>query len=200
MARALYILGLLFVGGALIAVLSAETAWMPIPDVKAELVKIGLQVFIFGLLGGGVKLLLDRQAELRDFRRQMLERLGKAHKEVYRIRRLLGINAEDTPKLIGELMDARQDLGAAYHLARIWGFARSLTQIQRETEGMRAYLEAVIVGALAADDAPERTAYISFLDWRGGSGAYDAEFKERYVRAKQLVDPNFQVEADRGRH
>jgi hypothetical protein len=197
MAGAFYCFGLLLVGGALVAVQSLDTPWMPFSVMKAELVKIGLQVVVFGLLGGAVKLLLDKQTEFRTFRADMLERLGRVHKEVYRIRRLLGINAADHSKLLGELMNARQELGAASHLARIWGFGSKLKQIQRETEDMRTYLERVIVGALTADDAPKRAVYIDFLDWRGGSGTYNKEFKEHYLKAKKLVDPSFRVEADR---
>jgi hypothetical protein len=199
MAGVLYCLGLLIVSGALAWALSTGSTGMTPNEVKAEVVKIGLQVVVFGLAGGGVKLLLDRQGELRAFRTDMLDRLGTAHKDVYRIRRLLGLNPDDTAELLGELMDARQDLGAAYHTARIGGFSRRIVQVRAETDGMRAYLEGVIVGALAADDTPERAAYTAFLDWRRGSEAYDTEFKHRYFRAKGLIDPSFRTAAGTGR-
>jgi hypothetical protein len=191
MAALFYCLGLLLVGGALVGVLSGDAPWMDSMEVRQEIVKIGLQVIVFGVVGGGVKLLLDRRAEYRAFRTDMLERLGKAHRDVYRIRRLLGVTGTDTASLLGELMNARQDLGAAYHFARSWGFRRKLAQIRRETDCMRSYLKRVIEGALARDDAPERIVYTDFLDWRVEHSAYNSEFKKHYSDAKQLIDPSF---------
>jgi hypothetical protein len=193
----IYCVGLLAIGGALWVALTVTPPWMSADDVHAELVKVALQVVVFGLAGGGVKLLLDRQTEYRKFRADLLDRLGRAHKEVYRVRRLLPTgNPEEDRRLLGELMDARQDLGAAYHAARIWGLGSKVKDIQRETEAMREYLESVISGALAAEDAPSRGAYVAFLGWRT-PGEYESRFKASYTKAKKLVDPRFRPSNER---
>jgi hypothetical protein len=184
--------GLVLIGGALAFVLGSTPPWMMPATLKEELVKLGLQVVVVGLAGGGVKLLLDRQQEHRKFRSDMLERLGRAHKDVYRIRRLLPKSDDkETLALIGELMNVRQDLGFVYHVVRVWGLDESIQKIQTEIEAMRKYLETVTAGALSPPEAPEHAAYKDFLDWQKDEGRYQEEFKARYRKAKQLVDPSF---------
>ena len=163
--------------------------------VREELVKVAIQVLVFGIVGGGVKLLLERRAAHRRFQADMLDRLGRAHKEVYRIRRLLPNSDAATARvLLGQLMDARQDLGAAYHAARIWGLGPQILEVQNHTEAMRAYLEAIVSSALAAADSPERGRYVEFVDWPT-VGSYERDFKARYLLAKKLVDPAFRPTA-----
>ena len=188
----LYLLGLTVVGLALIAALRADPAWMEPKELKAELVKLGLQVWVIGLAGGALKWLLDRQAEHRAFRENMLERLGDAHREVYRVRRLLSADSANRLTLLGELMNARQALGSAYHVGRIKGLDPKWVQVQTETEAMRDYLEEVINGGLASEDSEQRRKYLDFLRWRDEGSGYEIEFKKRYTDAKQLIDPSFE--------
>lgn len=193
MIGAIYCVGLLALGGALAFVLGlSHPPWLAHAAVKEELVKVAIQVIVFGLAGGGVKVLLDRKAEQRWFRSDMLERLGNAHRSVYRVRRLLPLSRpEEFPQLLGELMDARQGLGATYHAARVWGLGARVKDIQRETEAMRKYLEDVICGALASHGAPERAAYEAFLNWRVAD-SYEHAFKKRYLAAKKMIDASFE--------
>jgi hypothetical protein len=187
----IYALGLVAVGGALAIILRATPPWMLAGDVKEEAVKIGLQVFVFGLAGGGVKLLLDRQTEHRKFRAEMLDRLGQAHKRIFRVRRLLPVSsAESVHELLGELMDARQDLGATNHAVRVGGLGARIEEIQQETKTMRDYLDEVIRGALAEEGSAERGVYTAFLSWNT-QGPYEERFKKSYLNAKKLVDPSF---------
>jgi hypothetical protein len=164
--------------------------WAPDAEIKSQLFEIGLQVLIFGILGGSVKLLLDHQNDLEEFREDMLDRLGRAHREVYRIRRLLPTASEEARReLLGELMDARQDLGDTYHAARGWGLNRKLDETRAHINAMRAYLEDVIEGALEPSDAPKRAAYEAFIDFRNAAPAYEQGFKASYEAAKAIVDP-----------
>jgi hypothetical protein len=196
MIGVIYVVALVVVGGALGIVLTGATPWMGGTEVKAEVVKVAIQVVVFGLAGGAVKLLLDRQAEARRFRVDVLERIGRAHKDVYRVRRLLAAAPPDAAReLLGELMNARQELGAAYHLMRVWGLGGKVADVQQETEAMRSYLEEVIIGASASDGTPERGAYTAFLAWRQ-PGPYEDRFKAPYKRAKGLVDPNFRPDEE----
>ena len=193
----LYCGGLLLLGGALSLVLAGQYPWLSGTDVREELVKVGIQVFVFGLAGGGVKLLLDRQTEERRFRSEILERLGRAHKDVYRIRRLLPTSGDEERRaLLRELMDARQDLGATSHALRIGDIGAKLEAIQRETRAMRAYLKKVIHGAFAPPDSPERQPFTDFLNWQVEECPYKTEFKKPYLRAKLLVDPSFREDLD----
>jgi hypothetical protein len=106
---------------------------------------------------------------------------------------LLQAGAGDKEKdLLGELMDVRQDLGSAYHAVRIWGLGSRIKQIQEENDGMRKYLETVIDGALAGPNTKSHEAYLAFLRWQH-EGAYETDFKARYLRAKTLVDPSFRL-------
>jgi hypothetical protein len=191
MTRTLYFGGLLAVGLALWWMASHQ--WMGVSTSKEELFKVGIQVFVFGLAGGGLKLLLDHQSEQRAFRAAMLERLGQAHKSVYRIRRVIAASAssEDHSRLLGELMDVRQDLGTVYHVVRVWRLGRKVAALQRHTNQMRQYLEAVIESALTPAGDPRRLAFDEFLNWREPGGAYQTRFKVPYVSAKKIVDSSF---------
>jgi hypothetical protein len=190
-AGLIYFGGLVVTGVVLAIVLWGDSPWMMPGAFKEELVKAGIQVVVFGLAGGGVKLLLDRQQENRKFRSDMLERLGRAHKDVYRIRRLLPLSdSKETLAILGELMNVRQDLASVYHVARGWGLGSSLQSIQSQIEAMRAYLEAVTAGATSPPDSPEYAVYKDFLDWRREDGRYQSEFKARYKKAKLLLDPS----------
>ena len=199
MTSRVYLSGLVLVAAGLSYAWVA--GWAPDTEVKSQLFEIGLQVLIFGILGGGVKLLLDRQNDLEEFRDDMLDRLGRAHREVYRIRRLLPTATEEQRReLLGELMDARQDLGATYHAARAWGVTKKLEEVRAHINAMRAYLEDVIEGALEAPNAAnnrKRAAYEAFIDFRNAARAYDKGFKASYDKAKRIVDPS-SVRSDRG--
>jgi len=85
-AEIAYLAGVLSVGVGLW--LAQRAQWMKQESLKEEAFKLGLQVLVVGLLGGAVKLLLDQQEQQRNFRTEMLERLGRAHQIVYRVRRL----------------------------------------------------------------------------------------------------------------
>lgn len=189
--KALYWAGLLVVGGALCLMVS--DAWIAETSFKEELVKTGLQVLVFGIAGGGVTWLVDRQRQQRELRADLLARLGQAHKDVYRVRRLLTLAADsaERAKLLGELMDARQDLGGASHSARVWDLGGRRIEVQKTMQGMRDYLKTVIDGALASDDHPDKAVYVDFLAREGECKTYLASFKNPYLRAKQLVDPTF---------
>jgi hypothetical protein len=185
----LYCGGLLLLGGALYLVLAGQYPWLSGTEVREELVKVGIQVFVFGLAGGGVKLLLDRQAEERKFRSDILERLGRAHQDVYRVRRLLpSASPEEKRALLRELMDARQELGATSHVLRLGKLGAEVEKVRAEMDAMRDYLEVVIQGALAPEGTPD---YSAFLEWQVEDGPYQARFKDPYFRVKELVDPSF---------
>jgi hypothetical protein len=189
MTSRVYLSGLVLVAAAL--GYGWHAGWAPDTEIKEQLFEIGLQVLVFGILGGGVKLLLDHQDDLEEFRSEMLERLGRAHREVYRIRRLLpSATEEGRRKLLGELMDARQDLGDTYHAVRSWGLGKKIDGVCTHINAMRAYLEEVIEGALEPTDPAKRTAYEGFIDFRNGGTAYEKGFKESYVAAKAIVDPS----------
>jgi hypothetical protein len=188
----LYGAGLVLVGGALLLVLGGSYPWLSGAEVRQELVKVGIQVFVFGLAGGGVKLLLDRQAEEKAFRSDILERLGRAHKEVYRVRRLLpSADSSEKRTLLRELMDARPELGATTHVLRN-GNLDTAVEIRKLMNAMRDYLEEVIEGALTPDATPE---YAAFLNWQAKEGSYQTRFKQPYLRVKELVDPSFRSRA-----
>ena len=162
------------------------------PAFLDQLVKVGLQVLVFDLAGGFVKFLIDRAAELRNFRSEILRRLGNAHRTVYRVRRLLeGVDKDKRGQLLGELMDARQDLGSVYHDVRVTRLLepRARKEVRNKIKSMREYLEDVIEAAII-DDAAKQNAYTEFVDFRG-SRRYEEEFKDRYFSAKELVDPRF---------
>src|SRR5262245_31583412 len=109
-----YSVSLVIIVAALVFVMTVPSPWMTHADFKKELVQVGIQVVAFGLVGGGIKLLIDRQQKYREFRADMLDRLGSAHRDVYRIRRLLQVSEQkETPALLGELMNVRQNLGSA---------------------------------------------------------------------------------------
>jgi hypothetical protein len=188
MTSRVYLSGLVLVAAGLTYAWVA--GWAPDTEIKSQLFEIGLQVLIFGILGGGVKLLLDHQNDLEEFRDDMLDRLGRAHREVYRIRRLLPTATEEARReLLGELMDARQDLGDTYHAARAWGLNKKLDETRAHINAMRAYLEEVIEGALEPAEPSKRAAYEAFIDFRNGGTAYEQGFKASYVAAKAIVDP-----------
>jgi hypothetical protein len=188
MTSRVYLSGLVLVAAALISAWLA--GWAPDTEIKSQLFEIGLQVLVFGILGGGVKLLLDHQNDLEEFRSEMLERLGRAHREVYRIRRLLPTASDDARRaLLGELMDARQDLGDTYHAARGWGLNKKLDETRAHINAMRDYLEEVIEGALEPAEPSKRAAYEAFIDFRNSVPAYENGFKASYVSAKAVVDP-----------
>lgn len=190
MDRLLYSVGLGALLCGLVIVLNVQTPWMSGAAVREELTKVAIQVLVFGMAGGGVKLLIDRQAERRRFRADMLERLGQAHKVVYRARRLLANCAPETSReLLGELMDARQELGATTHVIRASRSGGDSDAVRDAIAAMRGYLEAVITGALAAPDSPDRAAYAAFIDWQSETGSYNEVFKKLYEKAKELIDP-----------
>lgn len=198
MAKFFYCAGLLLVAGTLWWAVG-RPGWMPRETFRDELVKTGLQALVFGLAGGGVKVLLDWQARRRDFRAEILGRLGRAHKDVYRVRRLLASTPDgaERAKLLGEMMDARQDLCATNHTVGVRGLGSVATQVKDATTLMRTYLEDVIEGALAPDGDQRREKYVAFLD-RGRSD-YLQGFKKPYELAKRLVDPTFKVTIVGGR-
>lgn len=185
MDRWLYPVGLVALVVALSIVLTGQDPWLTCSATREELAKVGIQVVVFGLAGGGVKLLLDRQRETRQFRSDMLERLGQAHKVMYRVRRLLpGSDPDTVRELLGELMDARQDLGATTHVMR-----GRIEEVPLKIEAMRRYIEDVTKSALANDGSPEsKAAYAEFIDWRT-EGSYEVVFKQSYREAKRLIDP-----------
>lgn len=197
MDRFLYLVGLGALLCVLLIVLTGQNPWMDEGAVRQELVKTGIQVLVFGLAGGGVKLLLDRQAERRRFRSDMLERLGQAHKIVYRARRLLPTcDPETARELLGELMDARQELGATTHVIRTHRFGGESKEVRRRIAEMRKYLEAAVVGALAAPNSQERKAYTEFINWQQETGSYTDVFKTHYKEAKYLIDPDLRNQDD----
>jgi hypothetical protein len=194
MDRWLYVVGLVVLVVALTIVLTLPDPWLSGRVVREELAKVGIQVVVFGLAGGGVKLLLDRQAEDRKFRADLLERLGQAHKVVYRVRRLLpGSDAVKARELLGELMDVRQDLGATTHVMR-----GKIANVSQAIDAMREYIEAVVQAALAADDSSGRGPYAEFIDWKT-LGAYETGFKMHYRNAKRLIDPKSSQQGAAGR-
>lgn len=191
MTKLLYCAGLV---GLTIALWLAVSRghWMDLAVLKSELVTIGLQALVFGLAGGGIKLLLDQATAQRKFRSEVLERLGQAHKQVYRVRRLLKVSSEaEQRRLLGELMDARQELGSVYHDVRLWLKPRNQESIQGHLQGIRDYIEKVVEGALAPDrDTSKKAVYEEFLRF-GEPGRYDTDFKSRYLQAKTLADTSF---------
>lgn len=175
----------------LLSWLVALEAWMSLGKLREAAVTLGLQVLVVGLVGGGIKWRLDQAAALRDFRMDVLRRLGQAHKTVYRVRRLLPRGGEAAPpELLGDLMDARQELGGLYHEVRPWVTLEDRKTIQRLLQEMRSYLEDVVVGGLVPSQRARRSIYEKFLDFRDPEG-YETEFKERYWKIKKLADPAF---------
>jgi len=172
--------------------LAVAHEWMAVSQFKLKLVEVGIQVFVFGVAGGLVKLLLDSAAELRNFRSDVLSRLGQSHRTVYRVRRLLRIASDDEyGQLVGELMDARQDLGGIGHDIRITGMLeRKRVEIQTEINSMRSYLEELIDQAVTASGA-ERCAFAESLVSSEGKLEYEKRYKERFIRAKELTDRSF---------
>ncbi len=196
--------------------------WMAEGDLRERLVTLGLQVLVFGLAGGGVKLLLDEAAARREFRTDVLRSLGQAHKQVYRVRRLLervekaldeARKCESTPvnravdrrastadqaleaektQLLGELMDVRADLGGVRHEVRPWTKRSERVRVQQKVEGMRDYLEEVVRAADAAADDKNKKLYTEFLETSPNSASYLARFKRPYQEVKKLVDPKFE--------
>lgn len=165
--------------------------WMPVPTFKAELVKVSLQVLVFGIAAGLVKYVLDRAAEVRNFRSEVLRRLGDAHRSVYRIRRVLkAAGSQEHNRLLGELMDARQDLSGISHDIRVRGLLDTRRRIKEEIDVMRAYLEDVIDGAIS-EDGTKNAEFRRFLDVSDRNEEYETHFKEPYIRAKRLTDPSF---------
>ena len=176
--------------GVLIAVAVASD-WMTTTDFTSALVEVGVQVFVFGLAAGLIKYRLDKDAEVENFRSEVLRRLGEAHRIVYRVRRLLGnADAQQRSNLLGELMNARQDLSAINHDIRIRGLIDERLRIAEEITIMRAYLEDVIEGALG-EDSPRRMDYFEFLRISDENEEYKVQFKEPYIRAKRMADPSF---------
>ncbi len=191
-ARVAYVAGVLLVGAFLH--FAHTHGWMKAETFREEAMKLALQVLVVGLVGGAVQLLLDQQEQRRTFRADMLDRLGRVHKAVYRVRRLYGA-AEDGEKhaLLGELVDARQDLGTIPHTVRVWGYAATFKTIQAEVTAMRAYLEALVEAALPPGGGAQGAAFTEFLDWRGAGTTYATRFKGPYLRTKKLVDPSFEA-------
>lgn len=73
MAGRVYFVGLLALGVALaVVVVGVTPPWMKPEAVQEEAVKVAIQVLVFGVAGGAVKFLLDRQAALKTFRSEML--------------------------------------------------------------------------------------------------------------------------------
>ena len=190
MIKVTYCVGIVILGIALWWTVWV-VCWMTPGTFKQEIVKVGVQVLVFALAGGGIKLLLDQAEAHRLFRSEVLQQLGQTHKDVYRIRRLIGVvgNEEERLKLLGELMDARQNLGSIYHDVRISKVLKSREPIRKQLQEIRMYMEEVIEGGLVPKQDPAREGYEDFLDFKNPASRYEKDFKAHYTRIKELVDP-----------
>ncbi len=181
-------------GGGIIVLITAVVLMIVdnwLPTYKEELVKLALQLLVVGVVGGVAQYVLDLRSQERAFRHDMLEQLGRVHKALYRVRRLYAIAVGDERRhLLGELMDARQDLGAILHTVRQRDDT-TFKVIKGSVDEMRAYLEQVITAVIRDIEGTREPALDAFVAWQdsGEATPYAENFKRHFesVRSKVVV-------------
>jgi hypothetical protein len=171
-----------------------------VKDLRLDVVKFALQLAVVGVVGGMIKRALDEHKALTEFRVEIITELGKAHCQIYALRRALALRRHE-PEVVREyvfqLMNVRNELGSVGHMVRT---KRDIGQgmVVANIAVIRSYFEELIDEAMsrASDDkmtiGPAMELFIAGC--RGDSNeadAYRRRFKAPYLRAKSAVDPTW---------
>lgn len=176
-------------------------------DLKLTAVETAGQLVVFGILGGLIKTALDDHKALTEFRTSVLAELGKAHAQIYALRRTLVLRGHE-PELVREclfeMMTVRNELGSVGHTIRGRLSQDEVDTVLKNITRIRGYLEELIKESIhnARDGqitiGPELEAFIAGC--RGGSNdTYERRFKAPYLHAKQAADPNWKPDSDQQR-
>lgn len=183
--------GIWWVVGALILLVLLMVAlvlmgidhWMRLSDIKEEFFKTTMQLGSATLAVGVASTLYGLWREAHDARADILERLGRAHGDVYVARRKLRLAAKhegQLPEAVDLLLDARVQLGDTNHRLRA---SRSPEAVHEQIRVMRDYLEEC-VNRLIEDR--EKGA-------KHTQKRYESDFKGPYLAAKYLIARDWNI-------
>lgn len=184
-------------------VLATQLRWITdaqVQDLKLEIVKLALQLMVVGIIGGLVKLALDERKELAEFRSEVIAELGKAHAQVYRLRRMLALRGRDPEvvrECVFELMNVRNELGSVGHHVRSKQDAKHDTVVANIAV-IRIYFEELIdesmSGAGEGNMSIGAKLGLFIVGCQGNASetdVYQRRFKAPYLRAKSAADPTW---------